>query len=158
MVKNAKAAFALCIATLISPDTASAEPAQNQLSNTEAFRTAYRMSFFGFDLCGDVAIGALYRKALTEKVAHCPFTPAAKADFGKWTADADQRVSADVQRYIAEHDKLPDRLDEKRVSCRTERQTPAYQKTVTLLDRYAKGEAKFDDVVPDRCDIQAAKP
>jgi hypothetical protein len=39
-----------------------------------------------------------------------------------------------------------------------ERQTPAYEKTVALLDRYAKGDATFDDVVPDSCDIQAAAP
>jgi len=155
MVKTVKTALALCGALLMASGAASAE---TQLSNTKAFRAAYGLSFFGFDLCGDAAMGALYRKALTEKVAHCPFTPAAKADFGKWTADADQRVPAEVKRDIAEHDKLPESLDEKRVNCRKERQTPAYQKTIALLDRYAKGEAKFDEIVPDKCDVQAAAP
>jgi len=123
-----------------------------------AFRLAYRMSYFGFDVCGDTADGKLYRKALAEKVEHCPFTPAVKADFRHWSVEADIFGAADVQRYIAEHDKLPERLDEKRVACRKEQATPAYQKTIALLAGYGKGEVPYDAVVPDACDTKAGGP
>ena len=125
------------------------------LTDTNAFRMAYGLSYFGFDLCGDAANGALYRKALTEKVAHCPFTPDAKAGFRQWSADTDAKGADQVKRYIAEHDKLPESLDPKRKNCRTLKDTPAYQKTIALLAQYAKGEAKYDAVVPDACDTKA---
>jgi hypothetical protein len=123
-----------------------------------AFRTAYHMSYFGFDVCGDTTDGKLYRKALAEKVEHCPFTPAAKADFRRWSVETDTNDAADVQRYIAEHDKLPESLDEKRMACRKEQATPAYQKTIALLADYAKGAIKYDAVVPDACDTKAGTP
>jgi hypothetical protein len=125
------------------------------LTDTNTFRAAYGASYFGFDLCGDAANGALYRKALAEKVEHCPFAPEAKASFRQWAAATDAKSPAEVQRYIAEHDRLPEGLDEKRVACRNEKETPAYQQTVVLLARYAKGEVKYDAVVPDACDTKA---
>jgi len=116
------------------------------------------MSYYGFDVCGDAANGQLYRKALTEKFEHCPFTAAAKADFRQWSAATDAKATADIKRYIAEHDKLPESLDGKKMTCRQEQATPAYQKTVALLAGYAKGEVKFDAVVPDPCDTKAGAP
>jgi hypothetical protein len=125
------------------------------LTDTGTFRTAYGLSYFGFDLCGDAANGALYRKALAEKVQHCPFTPEAKAGFRQWAAGTDADGPDTVKRYIAEHDKLPESLDPKRKNCRTEKDSPAYQKTIALLAQYAKGEVKYDAVVPDACDTRA---
>jgi hypothetical protein len=128
------------------------------LTDTNAFRTAYGLSYFGFDLCGDAASGALYRKALAEKVEHCPFTPEAKTGFHQWAATTDANGPDQVKRYIAEHDKLPESLDAKRKNCRSQKDTPAYQKTIALLTRYAKGEVKYDAVVPDACDTKAGMP
>ena len=128
------------------------------LTDTNTFRTAYGLSYFGFDLCGDPANGTLYRKALTEKVEHCPFTPDAKVGFRQWAAATDSKGADQVKRYIAEHDKLPESLDPKRKNCRTEKDTPAYQKTIALLAQYAKGEVKYDTVVPDACDTKAGAP
>jgi hypothetical protein len=125
------------------------------LTSTDAFLKAYGMSFYGFDLCGQADMGRSYRKALREKVEHCPFTADAKAHFGQSTAKADVTGPADLQRYIAEHNRLPESLDEKRVACRKETETPAYQKTIALLAGYARGEVKFDAVVPDPCDTTA---
>jgi hypothetical protein len=136
--------------------TAAAE--QPTLTSTETFRQAYSMSFYGFDLCATDDLGLSYRKALREKVEHCPFTTDAKAAFRQWADDADKSAPAGIQRYIAEHDKLPESLDEKRVVCRKEKETPAYQQTVALLAQYAKGEVKYDAVVPDACDTKAGAP
>lgn len=143
-------AAALC---LLAGTAVADKPAQ--LTDTGTFRAAYGLSYFGFDLCGDPANGALYRKALAEKVAHCPFTPEAKAGFQQWAANADADGPDKVKRYIAEHDKLPESLDPKRKNCRIEKGTPAFQKTVALLAQYARGEVKYDAVVPDACDTQA---
>jgi hypothetical protein len=128
------------------------------LTDNNAFRAAYGLSYYGFDVCGDAADGQLYRKAVTEKFEHCPFTQAAKADFKQWSAATDAKVTADVKRYIAEHDKLPESLDEKKMQCRKEQATPAYQKTVALLAEYAKGAVKYDAVVPDPCDVKPGAP
>ena len=155
-IPNRYSAAALGLAILLAGGARAEKPAA--LSDSSAFRAAYSMSYYGFDVCGDAADGLLYRKALAEKVEHCPFTADAKSDFRQWSATADAKGSADVQRYIAEHDKLPESLDQKKMLCRKEQAIPAYQKTVALLTGYAKGEAKFDAVVPDACDIKAGTP
>jgi hypothetical protein len=128
------------------------------LTDTAAFRTAYDLSYFGFDLCGDTANGALYRRALAEKVEHCPFTAEAKATFRQWSTATDAGGPDRVKRYIAEHDKLPESLDPKRKNCRTEKDTPAFQKTMALLAQYANGQVAYDAVVPDACDTKAGAP
>jgi hypothetical protein len=147
---------ATCAALLVA--TGAAAEKQHPLTDTGTFRAAFSASFDGFDICGDGASGRLYRKALTEKVEHCPFTADAKSAFLQWSADTEKRAAADAQRYIAEHDKLPERLDRKKLNCRTERETSAYQKTVELLAQYAKGEIGFDAVVPDACDLKTPLP
>jgi hypothetical protein len=150
------ACVAIALAALLAANALAGTPAAP--AEGDAFRLAYRMSYYGFDVCGDSADGQLYRKAMIEKFDHCPFTPAAKTDFKQWSATTDAKSAAEVQRYIAEHDKLPASLDEKKMQCRQEQATPAYQKTVALLAQYAKGEVKFDAVVPDACDVKAGAP
>jgi hypothetical protein len=144
--------IAFGVAMLAATASATENPA---LTGIEPFQRAYGMSFYGFDLCGEADLGQLYRKALREKVAHCPFTAEAKTSFAQRAADTDNHAPADLQRYIAEHDKLPESLDEKKVACRKEKDTPTYQKTVALLADYAKGTVRFDAVVPDACEAKA---
>jgi hypothetical protein len=154
-LRACRLAATLAVVSIASGASAKNTPA---LTDTGTFRAAFSAAFYGFDICGDAADGAIYRKALIEKVDHCPFTPDAKASFRQWSADTGKRATADIQRYIAEHDKLPERLDPKKLNCRKERETPAYQETITLLARYAKGEVGFDAVVPDACDAKAGTP
>jgi hypothetical protein len=130
--------------------------AANTLTDTARFRTAFQGSFYGFDVCGDAANGRLYRKALIDRVEHCPFTKDAKADFSQWAATAESQGSVDVQRYLAEHDKLPPRLDRRKTACIAEQQNAAYQQALAMLSKYAAGQTKADAVVPDACD--AANP
>ncbi len=126
--------------------------AANTLTDTGRFRSAFQGSFYGFDVCGDSANGRLYRKALIDRVEHCPFTKDAKADFSQWAGAAETQGSADVQRYIAEHDKLPPRLDRRKTACLAEQQNDAYRQALAMLAKYAAGQAKADAVVPDACD------
>jgi hypothetical protein len=148
--------YALALALPLAGSAMANKP--GEIGDNNAFRVAYGMSYYGFDACGDAANGQLYRKALTEKFEHCPFTAAAKADFLQWSAATDAKVTADIKRYISEHDKLPERLDGMKMTCRQQQATPAYQKTVALLAQYAKGEVKYDTVVPDPCDTKAGAP
>jgi hypothetical protein len=135
---------------------ATAKPAATpMLTDDAAFRAAFQASFRAFDGCGETVDGQLYRKALVEKVQNCPFTPDIKSAFRQWSDGAAAQGAADLRRYVAEHDKLPESLDRMKVQCRAEQKTPAYQKTVTALARYAKGAARFDEVTPEPCDIQA---
>jgi hypothetical protein len=130
--------------------------AADTLTDTSRFRAAFQGSFYGFDVCGDTANGKLYRKALSEKVQHCPFTKDAKGAFSAWAATAETQGSADIQRYIAEHDKLPPRLDRRKANCAAEQQNDAYQQALAMLAKYAAGQAKADAVVPDACDAAEA--
>jgi hypothetical protein len=130
--------------------------AANTLTDTGRFKTAFQGSFYGFDVCGDLSNGKLYRKALIDRVEHCPFTKDAKADFSQWAASAETQGSADVQRYIAEHDRLPPRLDRRKTACLAEQQNVAYQQALAMLSKYAAGQAKADAVVPDACDAASA--
>jgi hypothetical protein len=126
--------------------------AASSLTDTGRFRAAFQGSFYGFDVCGDSANGKLYRRALIDKVEHCPFTKDAKAAFSQWAGTAETQGGADVQRYIAEHDKLPPRLDRRKSACIAEQQNAAYRQALAMLAQYAAGQAKADDVVPDACD------
>ncbi len=126
--------------------------AANTLTDTGRFRTAFQGSFYGFDVCGDLGNGRLYRKALIDRVEHCPFTKDAKADFSQWAGTAETQGGADIQRYIAEHDKLPPRLDRRKTACIAEQQNTAYQQALAMLAKYGAGQAKADAVVPDGCD------
>ena len=131
--------------------------AANTLTDTGRFRAAFQGSFYGFDVCGDAANGKLYRKALIDRVELCPFSKDAKADFSQWAEGAETKGSADIQRYIAEHDKLPPRLDRRKTACLAEQQNTAYQQALAMLAKYAAGRVKADAVVPDACDA-AVKP
>jgi hypothetical protein len=149
-----------CLAATLAALSVSALAADRPAAPTDTatFRAAFSASFYGFDVCGDAANGRLYRKAIIEKVDHCPFTRDAKAAFHDWAGGAEAHSASDVQRYIAEHDKLPERLDRMKLNCRTEQVSPGYQQTVKLLGDYANSKADFDSVVPDACDVPTGKP
>ena len=158
---NQKTRRACCIAVILVMRLSTAEGATNGATpqtDTTTFRAALSASFYGFDICGDAGNGGLYRKALLQKVEHCPFTPEAKAEFRRWSATTEIQARADIQRYIAEHDKLPERLDPKKLNCRREHESPAYQKTIVLLGQCAEGAVGFEAVVPDNCDLKAGAP
>ncbi|HTJ63424.1 MAG TPA: hypothetical protein VL899_06400 [Alphaproteobacteria bacterium] len=137
------------LAALSIPVTASAA---DRLTDTSRFQAAFQGSFYGFDVCGDSTNGKLYRKALMDKVQHCPFTKDAKSDFTAWAAGAEAKGGNEIRRYISEHDKLPPRLDRRKANCIAQQQNDAYKQALAALAKYAGGEAKADAVVPDACE------
>jgi hypothetical protein len=145
----------ILLAALAVPLTVSAA---DKLTDTSRFKAAFQGSFYGFDVCGDSANGKLYRKALIEKVQNCPFTKEAKSDFGGWAASAEPKGAEEIRRYIAEHDKLPPRLDRRKLNCIAQQQNDAFKQVLAALSKFAAGEARADDVVPDPCDAAMPKP
>jgi hypothetical protein len=136
--------------------TASASAETTKLTGTARFQAAFQGSFYGFDACGDAANGKLYRKALVDKVKHCPYTQDTKAAFSEWADAAETEGSAEMKRYIAEHEILPPRMDPRKANCIAEKQDVAYRQILALLAQYAKGATRADAVVPGACDASAA--
>lgn len=127
-------------------------------TDTSAFEYADALSFYGFDGCGDGLGGRLYRRALADKLAHCPFTPQARAHYAA-RAQAQQAKSGDVlRRMIEEHGGLPVKLDGMTRTCREQSDSPEYQRLRGLLDRYGRGEAPVEDVLPAPCDAASLAP
>jgi hypothetical protein len=136
--------------------TASASAETTKLAGTARFQAAFQGSFYGFDVCGDAANGKLYRKALIDKVQRCPYTEDAKAAFSEWAGAAETEGSAEIKRYIAEHEILPPRMDARKANCIAEKQDVAYRQVLALLAQYAKGTTHADAIVPGACDAGAA--
>ena len=135
--------------------TASASAETTKLTGTAKFQAAFQGSFYGFDVCGDAANGKLYRKALIDKVKRCPYTEDAKAAFSEWADTAETEGSAEITRYIAEHDNLPPRMDPRKRDCIAEKQDVAYRQVLALLAQYGKGATHADAIVPGACDAGA---
>ncbi len=132
---------------------ASAQPRE-----TEAFNVAYGMSYYGFDGCGDSLNGSILRRAVTERVDHCPFSAAAKTAFHLWAARQNERMADQVQRYVATRGQLPERLDGMKRSCREEMASPEHQQAAALLARYARGDIPVTAVIMGACNQSAGGP
>jgi hypothetical protein len=115
------------------------------------------MSYYGFDWCGDRPLGELYRRALLEKFAQCPFADEAKRRFTSWATDVSTRDQEAEKQFVAEHGKLPDRLDGMKETCQDHRNSAGYLKVRELLDRYARGQISAADVIFS-CNTTAGAP
>ena len=141
------AAF-LCMATFVAGHPAWA--AAQDREATESFRNSFSMSFYAFDWCGDNAIGALYRRAIRDKLDRCPFSAAAKERFHAWSDDEAKQADQAIRSYLADHSgKLPERVEGMKVSCAESLQSGDAVKFRRTLERYGKGEASVDSVIPD---------
>jgi hypothetical protein len=133
------------------------EPAKPS-DRTRAFETAYAASFYQFDACGDGLSGRSYRRALSEKVAHCPFPPDVKTRFVQRAAAQRQKSAELLARLIETNGGLPVRLDGMTRTCREQSETAEYQAIRTRLDEFAAGKAAADTVVPQACDAAEISP
>ena len=125
------AAFAIGMAALIVAPTACAETPVTKLERIDAFQVAYAMSF-RLDACGDTEIAGLLRRAVLEKFDRCPFTDDAKSRFKGWTSTESNRQQTLLQQYLAQHGKLPDRLDGMKETCAEYRGSSENKKTHEL--------------------------
>jgi hypothetical protein len=100
----------------------------------------------------------MFRDALNEKIAHCPFTPEARVNFRQWAA-RQRRVSAGaMSRLVDQTGGLPVKLDGMTTTCHEQRESPEYVAVRTKLEQYARGEIGVDAILPQPCDAAAISP
>jgi hypothetical protein len=158
------AIVAIAAASMATPSSAQTPPAAAPATHTEttpsiqAFQNAYAVSFYGFDACGDQVAGRMFRKALTDKFAACPFAPAIRAHFQQWSTAQRARSSRAIAGLIDRNGGLPVRLDGMSVSCREQRASPTYLALRDRLEQYAAGTVTADAVIPESCDAPVITP
>ena len=136
---------------------AAGEPAM-PADATRAFEMAYAASFYEFDACGDGISGRNYRRALSEKVAHCPFPADVKQRFVQRAAAQRLKSAQAMAKLIEDNGGLPVRLDGMSRTCREQSETPEYQAIRARLDDFASGKIAADQVVPGACDADEISP
>ena len=130
---------------------ADTDSARVPLDNTRPFEHAYGASFYYFDACGDGLSGGTYRRALVDKLMHCPFTDAAKARFAVRAGMQSKKARELIRDLIEQTGGLPVRLEGMRRTCREQMDSPEYRELSNRLEAYEAGSADRDDVVPAAC-------
>lgn len=119
--------------------------AAQELTDTRAFEQAYAESYYRFDACGDAVTGDLYRRALSAKVASCPFAAAARTRFEERAKAQATQSQKQIQHMIEEHGGMPVKLDGMTRTCREQIESPDYQALRTQLEPQGGG-------LPAACD------
>jgi hypothetical protein len=148
----------LLLSILAVPVLAAAEEPAKPAATTQAFETAYAASFYEFDACGDGLSGRSYRRALSEKVAQCPFPADLKKRFVLRAAAQRQKSAKAMAKLIEDNGGLPVRLDGMTRTCREQSETPEYQAIRARLDAFSEGKIGVDGVVPAACDAAEVSP
>ncbi|MFZ4407969.1 MAG: hypothetical protein ACOYOH_11540 [Paracraurococcus sp.] len=143
-------------ATLLLAGTAAAEaPA---LDNPAAFERGFAVSLYQFDACGDALAGRMFRRALAERFAQCPFSPAARSHYQQTTRAEFQRVRERMQRLIEDNGGLPRELVGMNTTCHAQQASDGYREFRALLERYQAGGATAEAVIPAACDAAEVTP
>jgi hypothetical protein len=138
--------------------SASAAEAPDRLERTDAFDQAFAASFYHFDACGDGLSGRIYRRALTERFAQCPFSADARTRF-KQRSSAQFRKSRDmIAKLIDEGGGLPVRLEGMTRTCREQMDSPEYRAIRAGLEDYGAAKAGAESVVAAACDATEIVP
>jgi hypothetical protein len=149
----------VCFLSMLAvPVLAAAEEPAKPVDATRAFETAYAASFYQFDACGDAVSGRSYRRALSEKVAQCPFPADVKQRFVQRAAAQRMKSAQAMAKLIEDNGGLPLRLEGMTRTCREQSETPEYQAIRARLDAFAAGKTGVDGVVPEACDATAVSP
>jgi hypothetical protein len=142
--------------TLLLAGTASAQaPA---LENPAAFERGFAVSLFQFDACGDALAGRMFRRALAERFAQCPFSKEARSHYQQQTRAEFQRVRERMQRLIEDNGGMPRELAGMSTTCHEQQASEAYRNFRALLERYQAGGAPAESVIPAACDAADVMP
>ena len=117
--------------------------------NTAPYRHVYEISPNLYDQCGDVVRGDLYRKVVVDKVNHCPFTEAEKADFRNWASARSAEFAAQSAQAAA-HGPVPSTPDVAQ-RCKALDGEPAMREARRRIDAYGRGKGTADDVIQETC-------
>ena len=141
-----------------SAAVAQPSPGGPALSHPEAFERAFATSSYTFDACGDPLAGRLFRRALAERFAHCPFTAEAQSRFRQRTRIQQEKSRRMIADMVETHGGLPMRLDGMAMTCHEQQADGNYRKLRERLDQYARGDLPAEAVIVAPCDAPEITP
>jgi hypothetical protein len=128
------------------------------LGDPSAFERGFAVSLWQFDACGDALAGRMFRRALAERFAQCPFTAEARSRFQRRTRAEEARARERLAQMIEAHGGLPARLEGMTGTCHAQQASAGYRRLRALLERYAAGDAPAEAVIPAACDAPDILP
>ncbi|WP_431271864.1 hypothetical protein [Dankookia sp. P2] len=135
-------------------------PAQGAptLDDPTAFERGFAVSLYRFDACGDALAGRMFRRALAERFAQCPFTAAARSHYQQATRAESARVRERMKQLVEENDGLPRELVGMSTTRHAQQVSEAYRGFRALLERYQAGGATAEAVIPAACGAADVMP
>ncbi len=149
---------ALLALLLCGPASAQAPPAGPALEHPEAFEQAYAISTYMFDACGDPLAGRMFRRALAERFAQCPFTPEARSRFQRRTRIQQAKSRQIMEELIETHGGLPVQLEGMSRTCHEQQADAGYRAFRERLDQYTQGGLAAGAVIAAPCDASEIMP
>ncbi len=144
----------LSLAVLGAPAAAQTQTAvaSEKLERIEGFQRSYAASFFIFDACADGLAGRMFRTALAERFAQCPFSDAARAHWRAWST-AQRRVSTDrIKTMVEDHGGLLVKVEGMTQTCHERNTSADYIAYRAKLQQAAQHILPPSDVVAEPCD------
>ena len=132
--------------------------AQVPLERTDGFERSFAESFYIFDACGDGLAGRMYRRALADRFAACPFTPAARTRYSTRIRAQGAKARKAIEDMIDEHSGLPVQLGGMGTTCRAHQADEGYRRLRTQLEAYAAGSLPASAILPAPCDAEGVVP
>lgn len=144
--------------SLCGPAVAQPSPLGPALDRPEAFERAFATSAYTFDACGDPLAGRLFRRALAERFAHCPFTSEARSRFQQRTRSQQAKSRKMVEEMIETRGGLPMHLDGMSMTCHEQQADTGYRSFRERLDQYGRGDLPAEAVIAAPCDAPEITP
>ncbi|TCZ58778.1 hypothetical protein [Roseicella aquatilis] len=132
--------------------------AQAPLEDPAAFERGFAVSLWQFDACGDALAGRMFRAALAERFARCPFSAAARERYQRRTRAEAAKARARMTQMVEEAGGLPRELPGMAGTCRAQQASEPYRRLRALLERHATGEVPAAAVIPAPCDAADILP
>ncbi len=145
----------LLAASLAGPARSEVGPV---LDRTDAFERGFAVSLYLFDACGDPLAGRMFRRALAERFAQCPFSPAARSRYQQRILVQQAKVRTALQSMIETRGGLPVQLDGMAMTCREQQASEDYKRVRVRLEQYAQQKLPAEAVIAAPCDASDITP
>ncbi len=146
------------IALLLCAPISALAQAPGPPDRTEAFERSAAESYYTFDACGDGLAGRLYRRALAQRFAACPFAPAARARYGQRMQAQGDKARKAIDGMIEDQGGLPVQLDGLSGTCHAHWADEGYGRLRRRLLQYSAGELPAAAIVTAPCDAPTITP
>lgn len=144
--------------TLHGAATAQSSPGGPELRHPEPFERAFATSAYTYDACGDPLAGRIFRRALVERFANCPFTPEAQTRFQQNTQGQLAKSRKMVDNMVEIHGGLPMRLEGMSMTCHEQQASDSYRQFRDRLEQYSQGGLTAEAVISAPCDASDIAP